>query len=352
MMTNMSTNTRARPPSLWPPYLVAVIGIIISVILCLCLLYEIPQPIVLTLKDSLPWIVLISGALLAILIAVSVRLMQITHERSNSLETMNQEFKKEILEHMHAIESQQKMEKALLQSQKLQAIGTLAGGIAHDFNNILYAIMGYVEMAREDIDKENLIYKNLGKVLEASQRGQELVSRILTFSRRQHLEFKPTNLQSTIESVLELLKPTIPSSVNIQVDVKCSDCIILGDQTQMHQVILNMINNAVDAMDGEGNINIQLNRILEDDIALNDFPNIPRANYCKIEISDTGFGMDEGTAERIFEPFFTTKEVGKGTGLGLSTVHAIVQEQKGIITVKSQLGKGTTFTILLPEYRK
>ena len=125
---------------------------------------------------------------------------------------------------------------------------------------------------------------------------------------------------------------------------------IQANRTQIHQVIVNMINNAVDAMDGVGSINIRICEIEPDDILLKQFPETLMQKYCKIEVSDTGHGMDQATIERIFEPFYTTKEVGKGTGLGLSIVHTIIKENQGEITVASRLGQGTTFTILLPEY--
>ena len=156
-------------------------------------------------------------------------------------------------------------------------------------------------------------------------------------------------MQSTIETALSLLRPTIPASVTIQFEPTI-DLAILGNQTQIHQVLVNLINNAVDAMDGEGIINISVTLLPIGDALLKQFPEMREQNYCKIEITDTGHGMDPYIMERIFEPFFTTKEVGKGTGLGLSIVHSIIKEHEGEITVRSRLGHGTTFMILLPEY--
>lgn len=335
----------------WLPYIIAGIGVLASVALWICLLLESGTTFIESIKNLMPWIVLILVALLIILLAITLRLVQIMNQRSATLNNVSQDLKEELKDHVQIEEAKQKLEKALLQGQKLQAIGTLAGGIAHDFNNILYAIIGYVEMAREDVKKEGTIYKNLGKVIEAAQRGQELISRILAFSRRQHQDLKPIQLQATIESVLALLRPTIPASVSIQFQPMKKDYTILGDQTQLHQVIVNIINNAVDAMDGEGIVTIQIQHIEIQNDLLKQIPNKSDANYCKIDISDTGHGMDQSTMERIFEPFYTTKEVGKGTGLGLSTVHAIMTEHKGDISVHSQLGHGTTFTLLLPEYK-
>lgn len=336
-------------PSL--PYSVAIVGTLIS--LFLWYIFEIHLQayidVIISLKVLLPWLILVLGIGISILLAGIIRFAQLARQRTLSLHNMNEDLKKEIADRIHAEESKQKLEIGLLQGQKLQAIGTLAGGIAHDFNNILYAINGYVAMAREDVTADTLIYKNLGKVLDATQRGQELVARILAFSRRQHHDVEPIDLKSTIEAALALLRPTIPASVMIQFEPTV-DCTILGNQTQLHQILVNIINNAVDAMDGEGTIIIHMTRVPADDPLLKQFPQPLTQNYCKIDISDTGHGMDKQTMERIFEPFFTTKEVGKGTGLGLSIVHSIIKEHQGEITVISQLGHGTTFTLLLPEY--
>ncbi len=338
----------SRPPYPWLPYVAALVGVIVSLIVWY---FQLTKPHALTDYED-HWIIMGQSFLLVLLIALAIRLTQVTRQSKKSFEIINAHFKKEIAERLHTEESKQKLEKALLQGQKLQAIGTLAGGIAHDFNNILYAVIGYVEMSREDVAKDSLVYKNLGKVLEGAKRGQELIARILDFSRRQHHDFNPLLLIETIEGVLSLLKPTIPASVSISFDSPREDCKIMGNQTQLHQVFVNIINNAVDAMDGEGNIAIKVDRVTAADNILKQFPGITSGNYCKIEISDTGHGMDQTTIERIFEPFFTTKEVGKGTGLGLSTVHTIIKDHQGEIIATSQLGHGAKFTILLPESRE
>jgi signal transduction histidine kinase len=339
-----------KPQKRWVPYLVVIGGILFSFFLWYVFSYDIEivfgfQP----LEPYYPWIALFFGISVSILIAVIIWIAQLAQQRARHLRDINEDLTKEIGERILAEETKQKLEIALLQGQKLQAIGTLAGGIAHDFNNILYAIIGYIEMAREDAPKNTVLYKNLGSVLEAAHRGQELIFRILDFSRRQHHRFDEINLKTTIEAALSLLRPTIPASVIIHFEA--SDfSIILGNQTQIHQVLVNIINNAVDAMDGEGTIYITLSRLPAKDPYLKQFPDLTAQNYCKIEISDTGHGMDQATLERIFEPFFTTKEVGKGTGLGLSIVHSIIKDHQGKITVTSRLGRGTTILILLPEF--
>lgn len=331
----------------WLPYAAAIGGILISI-----LIWFIQFTHFSPLTDNThSWIILGQGILLAILIGLAIRLIQVTQRSKKSFEIISENCKKEIADRIHAEETKQNLEKALLQGQKLQSIGTLAGGIAHDFNNILYAIIGYVELSRDDVAEDSLVYKNLGKVLDGCKRGQELISRILAFSRRQHHDFKPVCIKDTIEGVLGLLRPTIPASVAISLHSMTGNCAILGNQTQLHQVMVNLINNSVDAMDGEGSVIIEISQIPSTDHILKQFPEVVPGDYCKITITDTGHGMDQTTMQRIFEPFFTTKEVGKGTGLGLSTVHTIIKEHQGEIMVESQLGHGTTFTLLLPEYK-
>lgn len=331
-------------PKPWLPYLVAFIGIIGSFLLWRARhtgTYE--QPI----TEFDPWMDLILSISIALLIAALVGMLQVIRHRAQAIHRINAALKKEIAERSEAEKSKLKLEAALLQGQKLQAIGTLAGGIAHDFNNILYAIIGYVELAQADVPKDSLPHKNLGKALEGTRRGQELISRILAFSRRQHHEYTPINLNQTIESALSLLTPTIPASVMIDYQAE-TDPLVIGNQNQIHQVIVNIINNAVDAMEGEGTITIRLSTLAKNDAAFIQFPDMLQQDYCKLEITDTGHGMDPAMIGRIFEPFFTTKEVGKGTGLGLSIVHSIIKEHAGRIAVTSKLGHGATFTVLLP----
>lgn len=345
-----------NPQRLWLPYVVAFIGFLLSLFMWAILQFDLYEAI--GLRPSIeiiynPWLSLILGLIISLLVATIIRISQLARARALSLSKINEDLKKEIADRIYAEETKRKLEVALLQGQKLQAMGTLAGGIAHDFNNILYAVIGYAEISREDVDKNSITYKNLGKILEAAHRGQDIVARILAFSRRQHHQFTKINLKNNIESALALLRPTIPASVIINFEVEPSlgtEINILGNQTQIHQILVNLINNAVDAMDGEGTIDIKLDRIFADDPFLKNFPELTVQNYYKLEITDTGHGMTQNTIKRIFDPFFTTKEVGKGTGLGLSIAHSIAKDHKGEITVKSRLGFGTTFTILLPEY--
>lgn len=335
--------------TLWSllPYLIAFIGISTSIVAW----FEFTATKTLSSLPILPWVILINGILITLLAALAIRLGQLSKERFTTLSRIDHDFQQEVAEHVKSEEMKKNLEIALLQGQKLQAIGTLAGGIAHDFNNILYAIKGYIEMARDDVTKDTIVYNNLGKVLDATQRGQDLVARILAFSRRhQQVEFTPLEINQTLENVLSLLNPTIPSSVTINLICSPNKLYILGNQTLLHQVIVNIINNAVDAMDGEGVITLQVHHAVMDNPILNS-QKILNCNHCRIDISDTGHGIEQNIVNRIFEPFFTTKEVGKGTGLGLSTVHTIIEQHQGEIAVKSQLGQGTTFSLFFPEYQ-
>jgi signal transduction histidine kinase len=296
----------------------------------------------------LSWMFLIFGFTISFLIAKLIHTIHLTKYRENILNETNKILENQIHDKLQAEQSQKKLEIALLQQQKLQALGTLVSGIAHDFNNILYAILGYSEMAQSEVSPQTTTYRNLGKIIEATHRGQALIARILAFSRSEHHQFEVIDLKRTIEAALSLLKSTIPASVLIHFEP--AEASIMGNQTQIHQVLVNLINNAVDAMDREGTITLRMTHIKENDPILKQFPDTQAQAYCKIEIIDTGRGMDQTTIERIFEPFFTTKEAGKGTGLGLSIVHTIIKKHQGAIDVSTQLGQGTKFMILLPIY--
>lgn len=344
----MEVETKNRS---WIPYIIFVIGTTISAAVFVYFYYDYDdylEKIIPTIDDHFSWISFTLCQGLTVMIALIVGFAEQSRHRAIKLAKANEDLMREIEERLMAEKAKQTMEAAMMQGQKLQAMGTLAGGIAHDFNNLLYAIIGYVEMARDDTPEDSKIHANLGKVLEASHRGQDLVSRILTFSRRQQHQFDAIDLKQTIEAVLGLLKPTIPASVELDCNLDI-DCHVLGNKTKIHQVFVNLITNAVDAMDGEGNIRIHASMLDKDDPEITNNPDLKPQSYCKITIEDTGHGIPKEKLNRIFEPFYTTKEVGKGTGLGLSIVHTIIKEHEGNISVNSEIGQGTTFVILLPE---
>jgi len=240
-------------------------------------------------------------------------------------------------------------ERQLQQAMKLQAIGTLAGGIAHDFNNILSPIIGYTELTMDDIPEDSQARKYLEKILKATNRAKELVQQILMFSRQDCQERKPLKVQNLIKEALKLLRATIPATVEINCDVG-EDCgPIMGDPTQIHQVIMNLCTNAYHAMqETGGSLDVSLKEI---DISYNQTMErlgMKLGKHLQLTVKDAGHGMEPEVLERIFEPYYTTKEKGKGTGLGLSVIDGIVKNHGGDITVSSQPGKGTVFNIYLP----
>ncbi|MBU0964847.1 MAG: transporter substrate-binding domain-containing protein [Proteobacteria bacterium] len=239
----------------------------------------------------------------------------------------------------------------LRQSQKMEAIGTLAGGIAHDFNNILTPILGYADMVRDEMPLYSPQAENLNHVIRAAKRAKELVQQILAFSRQTEEDRKPVQIQLVVKEALKLLRASIPSTIQIhkQLDPNCG--LVLADASQIHQIVMNLCTNAYHAMlktDGIltvtlGNINIPANdpRVLDMQLS--------PGNYVQFSVSDTGIGMDRTTIDKIFDPYFTTKKKGEGTGLGLSVVHGIVKSMGGRIITQSEVGKGTTFNIYLPR---
>lgn len=331
------------------PLVIALLGMGLALALGLVLSAYTPHLLIL-LQSSQPLLhgVIFSGSLfLSLIFAILAYLYLLSRKRNHDLILSNNALTLALKTHDEAETARNHFQSALNQNQKLQAMGTLAGGIAHDFNNLIYAIHGYAEICRADSPKNSLLFKNLSKIIEACVRGQDLISRILAFSRHQQHEITPLSLKEAMESALALLRPTIPASVTLKVELG-PDLILLANQTQLHQVIVNLITNAVDAMDGEGEIDITAKEIAPNDTLLLEFPDLAQRHYAMIQIHDSGYGIDSAVLDRIFEPFFTTKEVGKGTGLGLSIVHNIIMEHHGAIRADSKLGDGTTFTLLLP----
>jgi PAS domain S-box-containing protein len=238
----------------------------------------------------------------------------------------------------------------LNQAQKMEAIGTLAGGIAHDFNNMLQPMMGYTEMMLNQLSPSSPLRDGLEQVLNASLRAKELVRQILTLSRAGLEQQKiPTDISSIIKEALKLLRSSLPTSIEIREDIRSGDA--LADTTQIHQVLMNLCTNAAHAMDNKGIMEVCLAPVdfSESDLVDQSIIDLKPGPYLKLCVSDTGCGMDAKTIEHIFDPYFTTKEVGKGSGLGLAVVSGIVKRHEGAITVQSELGKGTTFTIFIPR---
>lgn len=243
------------------------------------------------------------------------------------------------------ISERKQMESFLFHAQKMEAIGTLAGGVAHDFNNILYAIMGYAEISMLDLAEHSPLQRNLEEIVKATKRAADLVKQILSFSRKVEHKREPLDLQPIIKETLKLLRGTLPTTIEIkkQLDPQC--CAVVGDATQIHQILMNLCTNAFHAMRDKGGIltvGLEEIHITSQNKA---FPELTPGCYAKISIQDTGTGMDKKTIDRIFDPYFTTKEFGEGTGLGLASVHGIVKSHGGKITVESVPGEGSVFNV-------
>ncbi|GAB6051690.1 hypothetical protein JCM17960_05100 [Magnetospira thiophila] len=242
-------------------------------------------------------------------------------------------------------------EKNLRQAQKMESLGNLAGGIAHDFNNMLLPILALSELTRKQLPEGSRERKRLEIVVDAAKRASHLVKTILTFSRRSETEPKVerVDLYELIGQSLNLLRATLPSTVDIQAKLDPNTGFIMADSTQISTVVIDVASNAVDAMEGRvGRLSIGLSALPKGDKELARLPNLAPGAYARLTVTDSGKGMNEATMERIFDPFFTTKPVGEGTGLGLSMVHGIVTHHGGAIKVESAPNKGATFKFYFP----
>lgn len=242
-----------------------------------------------------------------------------------------------------------KLETQLRQAQKMEAIGTLAGGIAHDFNNILSSIIGYTELAMYQAEKDATLCRHLEQVLQAGQRATSLVRQILNFSRQTEQEQNPLQMELIVNETLKLLKSSTPSTIAIMKSIGNNLPDIIADPTQVHQVIMNLCTNAVQAMEKEGGkLLVSLEQVFFNGQEAAANPGILPGGYLGLSVSDTGPGIDWAIRDSIFNPYFTTKPKGEGTGLGLAAVYSIMQNLGGSISVKSEPGKGATFKALFP----
>ena len=256
-------------------------------------------------------------------------------------------FVRDIGERRRAETTRRTLEAELFHAQKLEAIGTLAGGIAHDFNNILTAIVGNAEMAQLGLAPGAAARQDIAEVLRAARRARDLVRQILTFSRKQNAERCPVRVAEVIEDVMRLIRATIPSTIELRSAIADADATILGDPTQLHQVLMNLCTNAAHAVgDTHGTISLGQTLVTIDAGAMRG--DLVPGRYVCVAVSDTGHGMDRATMERVFETYFTTKEPGVGTGLGLAVVHGIVRNHDGVAAVESTPGVGTTFRLYFP----
>ena len=272
-------------------------------------------------------------------------------QRTRQLTLANKDLKKAIVVQKQNEREKARLEDQLLQLQKMETIGTLAGGIAHDFNNILTPILGYTEMAMEELSEESTLRYDIEQINNAATRGKDLVQQILTFSRQVDFDKKPLRLDNVIREILKLVRASFPSNIEIKQELNENCGTVMADATQMHQIIMNLCTNAYHAMMRNGGVlSIRLDKITVGSEQIDSGLKIQEGTYVRLTVSDTGHGMDKRTVKRIFEPFFTKKEVGSGSGLGLSVVHGIVTNYNGSIEVESEPGRGSVFRIYLPQY--
>jgi PAS domain S-box-containing protein len=250
------------------------------------------------------------------------------------------------------ITQQKFLERSLRQSQKMEAIGTLAGGIAHDFNNILFSIIGYSELSFDELEENSPVRNNLHEILEASKRATNLVRQILTFSRQTEHELSPVQIDLIVKETLTLLRASLPTTIEIRKQIK-TDAMALSDPTQIHQILMNLCVNASHAMREKGGIlAVDLESVEIDTDLSGKYPDLKPGPYLNMSVCDTGHGISPEMLNRIFDPFFTTKTREHGTGLGLSVIHGIVKNLGGAIYAFSELGKGSIFKVFIPAIER
>jgi PAS domain S-box-containing protein len=254
----------------------------------------------------------------------------------------------------HDISDVKRAEERALRTQKMEALGTLAGGIAHDFNNILPAILGYANLAEGDLSEEHPARPSIAEIKKASNRAADLVRRILNFSRPQEHATEAIELESVVSEALKLVRSTLPTAIELRVDLAAGVPPVVADPTHIYQIVVNLLTNANDAIGARaGIIELQLDTVEPN----SEISGLAAGRYARLTVSDDGSGMDRETQRRIFDPFFTTKSPGKGTGLGLSIVNSIMKGLGGAVNVYSEPGKGTRFLLYFPvaedsgEYR-
>ncbi len=254
---------------------------------------------------------------------------------------------KAMLEVLQDITENKKLQTQFLQAQKLEGLGNIAAGIAHDFNNILGVILGYAEMLKDRASGADRSQTGLQAIMSSASRGKSLVSQLLTFARRTEVTFRPVQVNEIVAEIATLLSATFPKTIQITTSLPGDLPRITADPNQLHQVLLNICVNARDAMPGGGVLSISTSTVPPEALSAK-HPGAATNRYVKLEIRDTGMGMDDQTKAKIFEPFFSTKDVGRGTGLGLSVVYGIIESHRGFVDVASEKEKGTVFAIYFP----
>lgn len=243
----------------------------------------------------------------------------------------------------------QKLEELLMQSRKMESIGTLTGGIAHDFNNILGIIIGNTELALEKVSHSDELKADLETIKYAGNKAADIVKQLLSFGKKSDANLRPVRVEKILQDLLRLIKSTIPATIKMTTQIKAGQSVIMADPVQVNQVFLNLCLNASQSMENrDGEIILSCETLDLKGEKLHEFPELKSGKHIKISVSDNGPGISPDILDRIFDPYFTTKDIGKGSGIGLAVVHGIVKNHHGAVTVKSCLGEGTTFDILFP----
>jgi signal transduction histidine kinase len=249
-----------------------------------------------------------------------------------------------------AEQARERLEGQLRHRQRMEAIGTLAGGVAHDFNNLLSVILACSEMSTEELPPDSPAREKLEEIKVAARRGSDLVQQVLTFSRQEKQERRPLSMRAVVDEALRLLRLTLPSTVEIRCQMEETGR-VLASASQMHQMVVNLVTNAVHALGGDGGrLEVTLTTAQVGADEASSHPDLRPGRYIKLTVSDSGCGMDAATMGRIFDPFFSTKDVGEGVGMGLAIVHGVVAGVDGAIQVRSAPGQGTMFQVFLPEH--
>lgn len=257
-----------------------------------------------------------------------------------------------ILVNVIDITQRKRLEMQLFETQKMESIGTLAGGIAHDFNNLLGGILGYASLLLSDMPKDHIYYEDIHTIAETAKEAADLTNRLLAFARGGKYQVTSIDSNRIVRDVVAILSRTIDRSVAIETHLVKNLWNIKGDSQQIHQALLNVCLNSVDAMPGGGRMTLSTANVILDEAFAQTQMGMKPGDYVRITVSDTGIGMDEKTKSRIFEPFFTTKPMQAAKGLGLSMVYGIIKNHEGSILVDSELGTGSKFTIYLPQFRQ
>ena len=270
-------------------------------------------------------------------------------QRAVELAAANEELNREIAERKRAEGEQAKLEERLRLAAKMEAIGRFASGIAHDFNNVLCPILAFGEMLLDEAPVNTSRRDHAQNVLTAATRGRDLVEQILAYTRNERCRRAPTDVGRAVAETLGLVRSALPASITLHATIPDVPMIVMGNGTQIHQIVMNLCRNAIHAMKSGGPLRVAVTPLDVSAASALSHGSLTEGAYVRVSVEDGGCGMEEPTIARIFEPFFTTKEVGRGTGLGLALVYTIVSDFGGAIDVKSVPGTGSTFAIYLPR---